>query len=249
MIGALTIAAFVFAGFSNGLPTGTWVVRGPEGAIILVITGDGHYALDVTGDGVPEVEGVLLENDAGQIVFRDTAGVTACPETALYSAHVFDDGTLRFEFVEDSCPGRRSTMSLLEWVGVDRLDGAESAIERGEGSADAYILRGRIRLMQGEFESAQADLDHALELQPDNARALAALAGLKLIEGQDLGGALTYFDRAIDAAPGDGLRYFQRAFVKYHSGDTKGACTDLSAAIERGLPVKERYTSNCTEGQ
>lgn len=222
---------------------GTWITRGPQQVTTFSLSADGTYTVDIIGDSQAEVEGTYTRV-GDEIRIIDTGGPLACPDEGRYTYRLTDESLL-FAPVEDRCEGRMMTIALIAWTNKDRLAAHEKAIARNSDDADAYIHRGRLRLILGDAEGAAHDFDKALTLAPDNAQAYAGRGAWKLLNGNDRQGALTDFDRAVRLDPENGLMYFRRAWVKWHTGDKKGSCQDLEAAIRLGLPLEQKYATNC----
>ena len=117
-------------------------------------------------------------------------------------------------------------------------------------SAEAYALRGRIRLDRAQIylvsgtappgakdgtareriDLAIADLDKSLELAFRQPAVLAMRAEAKWAK-DDLEGAIDDYDTAVSVAPGDPQLLFDRGSLRARAKDLAGALTDYTEAI------------------
>lgn len=86
-------------------------------------------------------------------------------------------------------------------------------------------------IAQGNLESGRSGLDAALQLKPNYARALFALAKLKLKKG-DFDGALGSIDRAIEATPADPWAWALKGEIGLAQGNADAAQVALRKALE-----------------
>lgn len=101
---------------------------------------------------------------------------------------------------QPAAPDRAAAVAKAqELVDAERPEEAlallEPLLEQHPSDAQALLLRSTARFMLGEFEAGRADLDRALELDPNQRRAWLNRAALDLA-GKDYAGALEAFRRA-----------------------------------------------------
>ena len=95
-----------------------------------------------------------------------------------------------------------------------------------------YIGRAYDKEQQGDIDGAIADLERAIEHQPDRRdEACEHLAGVKEKRG-DWAGALAAYDRLVSFNPNNAGSYYVRATAKKQHGDFEGAMTDFTRAAE-----------------
>ena len=108
------------------------------------------------------------------------------------------------------------------------------------GAARILVSRGQAFEQLGEIEQARNDFDTALQLDPHEAGAFAALAAVDLRSG-DHSRALADYDRAIafDEDSPD-LRYL-RGVLRSALGDTDGAIADFDSALRLDQSYASAY--------
>jgi tetratricopeptide (TPR) repeat protein len=116
---------------------------------------------------------------------------------------------------------------------------ANRAIELAPESADAYLVRARVRRRSGDRRTALADVESALALVPGDPRLLELRAVLKTESGNPEG-ALIDLDRAIlQGAPGT-VRV-PRALALMALGRDEAAVHDWSLALDEDPENPEAY--------
>lgn len=97
--------------------------------------------------------------------------------------------------------------------------------------AEGYRLRGRGHRLRQAYPQALDDFTHALELDPDNARALAGRGeALRLTERYEE--ALADFDRSIALDPDDVWTLGSRGLLRHALGHFEEALADFKRALE-----------------
>src|SRR5438045_2766777 len=95
-----------------------------------------------------------------------------------------------------------------------------------------YIGRAYDKQQQGDIDGAIADLERAIEHQPDRRdEACEHLARIKEKRG-DWAGALAAYDRLVSLDPNKAGSYWARATAKEQHGDFEGAMADFTRAAE-----------------
>jgi tetratricopeptide (TPR) repeat protein len=113
-----------------------------------------------------------------------------------------------------------------------------AAVARGEDSrsADVNFSRraefGVSLAMTGQYREAEIVFISLLASSPGDARALANLGNLRVLNG-DLGVALAFYDKALQSAPDEAGIVLDRATVLYLMGDAERA--EIAAA--RGMEL------------
>jgi tetratricopeptide (TPR) repeat protein len=97
-------------------------------------------------------------------------------------------------------------------------------------TADEYILRGKKRSFERDFQGAIADYDQAIRIQPDNPWGYNG-RGEARAKLQDYQGAITDYDQAIRIKPDFALAYVNRGFARFNLQDYRGAIADYDQAI------------------
>jgi tetratricopeptide (TPR) repeat protein len=117
-----------------------------------------------------------------------------------------------------------------------RIDAAlakvDAALRRNADSSPHHELRGNLLGQLKRAAEARAAYAKALELDPDNAVAIAGAATLAARDG-DLPGAVEGFDRAAELAPDQHSFAYSAAQLSLSSGDKAGAETRLRELIRR----------------
>ena len=130
------------------------------------------------------------------------------------------------------------------------------AIDLDPGFADAYAGLARLAVMvwRGDFNeilpSAVAKREayeaagKALALDPDNARAYAALSVIEAVDGEDRA-AVASASKAVELEPGNAEAHANLATVLYYAGDLEAATAEVEVArqLDPTLPTDLRLAS------
>ena len=111
-------------------------------------------------------------------------------------------------------------------VTFDRLLHDFPAYENG------YVGRARLRLEQKDTIGARSDIDHALELNKNQANAYLLRADIAIHGDKDYPAALSDLDEAIRLMPREAGLYVNRAFLRYNLDDYFGALADYDYAVQ-----------------
>jgi tetratricopeptide (TPR) repeat protein len=111
------------------------------------------------------------------------------------------------------------------------------AIERAgaEGLPDRWALfydRGVSYERAGDWKKAEADLEHALELKPDQPLVLNYLGYSWIDKGQKLDQGVKMIEKAVELRPEDGYIVDSLGWAHYRMGDYTGAVEYLERAVE-----------------
>ncbi len=113
----------------------------------------------------------------------------------------------------------------------------DEAITRAaaQGLPDRWTLlydRGVSYERSGDWTKAEADLEHALELKPDQAIVLNYLGYSWVDKGEKLDQGLKMIEKAIELRPKDGYIVDSLGWAHYRMGDYAGAVKYLERAVE-----------------
>lgn len=101
-------------------------------------------------------------------------------------------------------------------------------------NSEFYILMGRGKFDNNEFEEAITHFDKAIELSPNYSKAYLNRA-LAKNEIEDYEGAILDFDTAIELSPKEGVGYFGRGLSNFKLGDKEAAKSDWTKAGDLGF--------------
>lgn len=99
------------------------------------------------------------------------------------------------------------------------------------GFDNGYIGRAQLNLHRNDTVSARADLDRALDLNPNSVTALALRAVIEN-EGGNYADALKFMDEAVKLQPDRAYLRINRGVVRYKAGDLNGALADYDFVAE-----------------
>lgn len=124
---------------------------------------------------------------------------------------------------------------------AEALRHASKAVERGRHLAIVYLVRGRLRAIDGDDQAIQ-DFDEVLRIEPGNARALTNKAALLIARGE-FDNARACLDLAITTDRELAEAHFQRGLVylKQRPRQYQLAIDDLSKAIELKAQFADAY--------
>ncbi len=108
--------------------------------------------------------------------------------------------------------------------------------------AESFGYRGDLKIDQGDWPGAIADLDQAVELQPDNAY-FVFRRGLAKEFQEDIPGAMSDYSTAIRLNPTEAGAYALRGGLHNFNEDYAAAVDDFSAAIRLEPQYAGNYSS------
>ena len=147
---------------------------------------------------------------------------------------------------------------------TESVEAYDEAIQRFEAAGmperwSLYYSRGIALERSGQWKRAEADLEHALELKPDQPLVLNYLGYSWIDRGENLDRGLKMIQKAVELRPEDGYIVDSLGWAHYRLGDYSSAVQYLEKAIEQvpedptindhlgdtywqsGRPVEARY--------
>ena len=120
---------------------------------------------------------------------------------------------------------------------AEAADAYDEAIRRTEaaGLPDKWTLfydRGVARERSGQWDKAEADLQKALELKPDQPMVLNYLGYSWIDRGEHLDQGMKMIEKAVELRPEDGYIVDSLGWAHYRMGDYEAAVEKLEKAIE-----------------
>ena len=172
----------------------------------------------------------VLESYSGHRCRAETLRASGDLEAALI------DATKAVELDASVAYGHVTLGNVLDELGrtAEAIAAYDKAIElEFPPLANAYNQRSVSRTRSGDDEGAAADVDKAIELDPDYGAAYAVRALARVFEG-DCERALADAEKAVALEPDFPSGYSARALCRGEAGDLDGALADADKAIELG---------------
>jgi hypothetical protein len=163
---------------------------------------------------IPDDAKVALEDPAdepaGEVAIRTQAAV---PHRSIQDA-------------DDLATGERL---LSEGDHVGALAAAERAIIAAPGRAGAWFLKGRVLMLDGDFNGAEAAALRAVSLDGREAKYLNALGAANAAKGS-MARALAAYEMAVTVEPSNGFAWYNSAVLLLEAGNPNEAADAFYAA-------------------
>ena len=157
---------------------------------------------------------------------------------ALHDIHDIEGADSTFRELLEYYPGfdsgylGRARLSLEKQDTVAAVADIEKALSINKNALNAYIMRADVAINQAkDFESALADMNEAIRLQPRHAGLYVNRAYLRY-ELDDFFGAMADFDYALQLDPLNETALFNRALLEMETAANDKALEDLNRIIE-----------------
>lgn len=124
----------------------------------------------------------------------------------------------------------RGSSRLYLGDGITAAADFQQAVNLDTYNADVYSVIGSTYQQIGNIWDALMALDHAIALNPQDARS-HYYRGMVLFSNRDISGARAEFTTAISNDPTYVKAYYDRARASYQLADTNGAMNDLNQAL------------------
>jgi len=107
------------------------------------------------------------------------------------------------------------------------------SIKADSSYEDAWIKRGCMKGMVGDFEGEMSDYNHVIAMYPNHVYAYVSRGGAynRLNEFVK---AMVDFNKALEMDPDNQEAYNNRGFTKKALGDKEGACDDWNRSKQKG---------------
>ena len=214
-----------------------------------------HLALDLRPDFTParlmmaDTEAQLGENDTalatlGAVPANDPLAPVVAFRRAMLTGALgqTDDAARMLEALAHNHPKRPEPLQALgdilrqkhRWAeAISAYSGALARLPHpGPQSWAIYFNRGSAYDRAHDWPKAQADLERALELQPNQPVVLNYLGYAWTEQGRNLDRARQMLDKAVSLRPNDGNIVDSLGWVLLRQGDTAGAVRELERAVE-----------------
>ncbi len=127
----------------------------------------------------------------------------------------------------------RAQLFLAEKDTISAMSDIDKCIEANENNVTAYLVRSDLKLRTShDYESALADMNAAIKLEPKQADFFINRAYLKY-NLDDYFGAMSDFDYAIGLEPANVAAHFNRGLLRMEVQDVNKAIEDFSFVIEQ----------------
>ncbi|MGB3511994.1 MAG: tetratricopeptide repeat protein [Microcoleaceae cyanobacterium] len=107
----------------------------------------------------------------------------------------------------------------------------DSNIQGEKGDSKFFLTRMLRRFEKGDRQGAIADLNWALQVDPEDSQAYCCRGIIRYKQGDSLG-AISDFNKALQFNDWDILAYQNRGMIRSKMGDFKGAIADFDAALK-----------------
>jgi Trypsin-like peptidase domain len=181
-------------------------------------TFENGYSLVYSNDTLPGMSGGAVLNNDGELV-------------AIHGRGDRDDNGAKTGFNLGIPVNRFATVASN--MGIN-LDGRLAPIPKDKViRADDYLATAAQKFKQKDYQGILADLDRAIQLDPNYAYAYAVRGTLKTVELQDFQGGLSDLNRAIQLDPQNADAYLGRGYLKAEKlQDIQGGLVDYDRAIQ-----------------
>ncbi|MBD5267430.1 MAG: tetratricopeptide repeat protein [Bacteroides sp.] len=169
---------------------------------------------------LPHNRNILLNKALAQEEIEDYAGADSTYETLLRVYPKFDTGYVG-----------RAKLHLAQGDTVAALADIDTALSINKNSTNAYSLRSDIAIKsRKDYESALADMNEAIKLQPQFAGYFINRAFLRY-NLNDYFGAMADYDYAIQLEPLNSTALFNRGLLRAEVHDNNKAIEDFSTVL------------------
>lgn len=175
------------------------------------------------------------------------AGVELMQGRAQHALEVLERAPSSAEFKIDEGYRHMIKSSAYRQLGEigQALAHARAAVTRGETSGRLLTLADALKHAD-ELDEAIRTLERALQIEPDNAVALAVLAGYQVLNGE-VDEAKDTFERFLEVAPKDADTARNTAFFHAVMGDRKKTVACLRAALDDDATITKAYIADEVE--
>lgn len=165
-------------------------------------------------------------------MIRSTARILLIGAVAVLALVWWACGNGQDSFDADSVLEMDRGVRLLEDGHFEQAHGVfDSVVRKEPHNAEAYARRGFAQLALGSVPGGLADINRALEINPDYALAhnyKGVVFGMNGIRDQ----AILEFTRAVELAPGLTEAYVNRGKIYLEMSDGESALADLDTALD-----------------
>ena len=124
----------------------------------------------------------------------------------------------------------RAQVHIQQEDTVAALADLEASLKINRFDSDVYATRALVYLQQGLYEQAETDLTYAIHLNPKSGYYINR--ALTRYSRQELRGAMSDYDLALDLDPDNVLGRYNRGLLRAQVGDDNRAIEDFSVVIE-----------------
>ena len=168
----------------------------------------------------PENEGILQRMANVAFVMEDYGAMASVCEKALL---ISKENPEIYYLYGRACVGQEDITNAIAMF--------TKAISLNEDYGDAYLMRSRVMLQQGDTEAADQDCQWLLQRTDNVEDVLILKANIETAKG-NYKEALGYYDKVIEGNPFSIEGYGQRAELKKAMGDLQGAREDIARLNE-----------------
>ena len=199
---------------------------------------DAYQVRGVSRQNLGNYAGAVEDYDAGLNLMPEDKNLLfnrAICESALKNydeAQVTFDRLLQLDRRNDRAYIGLAQMNLARKDTVAALDNLNHSIALSKNNANAYVMRAEIASRsRRDFESALADMDSAILLEPRYAGFFINRAFMKY-NLDDYFGAMADYDYAIGLDPASQEAHFNRGLLRAEVGDNNKAITDFDFVLK-----------------
>lgn len=199
---------------------------------------DAYQVRGVSRQNLGDFKGAVEDYDAGLNLMPEDKNLLlnrAVCQTALKNydeAQESFERLLRFDRRNDRAYIGLAQMNLARKDTAAALDNLNRGIALSKKNASAYVMRAEIATRsQHDFESALADMDSAILLEPHYAGYFINRAYMKY-NLDDYFGAMADYDYAIGLEPNSQEAHFNRGLLRAEVGDNNKAISDFDFVLK-----------------
>ena len=199
---------------------------------------DAYQVRGVSRQNLGNYAGAVEDYDAGLKLMPEDKNLLINRAVCLSALKEYDkaqdafDRLLQFDRRNDRAYIGLAQMNLARKDTVSALANLNKGIELSKKNASAYVMRAEITArMKHDFESAVADMDSAIMLEPRYAGYFINRAYMKY-NLDDYFGAMADYDYAIGLDPASQAAHFNRGLLRAEVGDNNKAISDFDFVLK-----------------